>query len=76
MRREDIRRTELKAQEEAMLAEMVLREQMAEKMAEEIEARNAELAKDARARMFWVYQTRDLKEVKVKDGKPCLRVTF
>ena len=33
--------------------------------AEEIEALNHEFAKDARARMFWIYRTRDMKELKV-----------
>ena len=33
--------------------------------AEEIEALNNEFAKDARARLFWIYRTRDMKELKV-----------
>ena len=44
--------------------------EMAEKQnsgpsAEEIEALNHEFQKDARARMFWIYRTRDMKELKV-----------
>ena len=33
--------------------------------AEEIQALNNEFAKDARARMYWIYKTRNMKELKV-----------
>ena len=33
--------------------------------AEEIQALNSEFAKDARAKMYWIYRTRNTKELKV-----------
>lgn len=62
MRRKAIREEELKALlEEQYLAEL----QNSRPSAEEIEALNSEFAKDARAKLYWAYRTRDMKELKV-----------
>jgi len=41
-----------------------IQRQNAKPSAQEIEALNKEFAKDARAKMFWIYRTRDMKELK------------
>ena len=64
MRQREIREEEKKAWEEQYLAEMA-KQQNTGPSAEEIEALNNEFAKDARARLFWIYRTRDMKELKV-----------
>ncbi len=66
VRHEEERRTEQRARQEAERVDRLLREAMADEIAAQIEAEKAELAKNARARMFWVYQTRDIKALKVK----------
>ena len=43
----------------------IFQRQNAKPSAQEIEALNKEFAKDARAKMFWIYRTRDMKELKV-----------
>jgi len=63
VRQREIREEEKKAWEEQYLAEMA-KQQNTGPSAEEIEALNNEFAKDARARLFWIYRTRDMKELK------------
>ena len=43
----------------------IFQRQNAKPSAQENEALNKEFAKDARAKMFWIYRTRDMKELKV-----------
>ena len=64
VRQRENREEEQKALELQYIAEMA-EKQNSGPSAEEIEALNHEFAKDARARMFWIYRTRDMKELKV-----------
>ena len=72
MRQRETREEERKAWEEQCLAEMA-KQKNTGPSAEEIEALNNEFAKDARARLFWIYRTRDMKELKVFLN--CMRFT-
>jgi len=63
VRQRENREEEQKVQEALYLARMA-EQQNSGPSAEEIEALNHEFAKDARARMFWIYRTRDMKELK------------
>ena len=60
----DLRQEQLKAYEEQYLAELAAAREN-QPTAEEIEAMNNEFAKDARAKLFWIYRTRNMKELKV-----------
>jgi len=62
-RQRDLREEELKLSEEQYLAELAAAQQN-RPTAEEIEALNKEFARDARAKLFWIYRTRDMKELK------------
>jgi len=62
-RRKEWRQEEIEAQYEKELAEREAQRQE-HPSAEEIETLNNEFAKDARARMFWIYKTKDMKELK------------
>ena len=64
VRQRENREEEQKIQEALELARMA-EQQNSGPSAEEIEALNHEFQKDARARMFWIYRTRDMKELKV-----------
>ena len=64
VRQRENREEEQKALELQYIAEMA-EKQNSGPSAEEIEALNHEFQKDARARMFWIYRTRDMKELKV-----------
>ena len=63
-RRKEWRQEEIEAQYEKELAEREAQRQEYP-TAEEIETLNNEFAKDARAKMFWIYKTKDMKELKV-----------
>jgi len=62
-RRKEWREEEIEAQYEKELAEREAQRQN-QPTAEEIETLNNEFAKDARAKMFWIYKTKDMKELK------------
>ena len=60
-----MREEELKANEARYMAELALARERSGPTAEEIEFMNNEFAKDARARLFWIYKTKNMKELKV-----------
>ena len=64
VRQRETREEERKAYEAFCLAEMA-EQQNSGPTAEEIEELNKEFIKDARARMFWIYKPRNVKELKV-----------
>ena len=64
MRQRETREEERRAYEALCLAEMA-EQQNSGPTAEEIEELNKEFIKDARARMFWIYKPRNVKELKV-----------
>ena len=64
MRQRETREEERRAFEAMCLAEMAER-QNSGPSDEEIEELNNEFIKDARARMFWIYKPRNVKELKV-----------
>jgi len=63
VRQRETREEERKAYEAFCLAEMA-EQQNSGPTAEEIEELNKEFIKDARARMFWIYKPRNVKELK------------
>ena len=64
VRQREAREEERRAYEALCLAEMA-EQQNSGPTAEEIEELNKEFIKDARARMFWIYKPRNVKELKV-----------
>ena len=61
----EIREEEMRASEARYLADLALAQERKGPTAEEIELMNKEFAKDARARLFWIYKTKNMKELKV-----------
>jgi len=64
IRAREMREEELKANEARYMAELALARERSGPTAEEIEFMNNEFAKDARARLFWIYKTKNMKELK------------
>jgi len=63
-RRKDWRDQEYEAHRDRELRAIIAKETQNQPTAEEIEKLNNEFTKDARAKMFWIYRTRNMKELK------------